>query len=52
MILLEEPIYTPQGILYPGAIKILRKAGTRYVITKDNLTAYAYKQQLRFLRNK
>lgn len=50
MVLLDENIITDKGILYRGAVKILRKEGSRYVIKKDGLTAYASTNILRFMK--
>ena len=50
MVLLDDNIETPTGIMFRGAVKIIRKAGSRYVIQKDGLTAYAYSSQLRFIK--
>lgn len=50
MVILTENIYTPNGLMYAGAVKIIRKAGIRYVIKRDKQVAYAYASQLIFKR--
>lgn len=50
MVILDSIIETPNGTIYQGAVKLIRKDGNRYVIRKDGLTAYADKWQLRFLK--
>lgn len=52
MVILKNNIITPNGILYRGAVKILRKAGSRYVIKRDGIVAYADIYDLRFLKEK
>ena len=52
MVILDDNIHTPNGIMFRGGVKILRKAGNRYVISRDGLTAYAQKSDLRFINYK
>lgn len=52
MIILDHNIDTPNGIIFRGAVKILRKAGNRYVIKRGKLVGYAYKNELRFINEK
>ena len=51
MVLLKEEVYTEKGIIYPCAVKIIRKDRYRYVIKRDDLTAYVTRDQLRFIKD-